>query len=97
MKGARFVILESVSGGRPWNRTRRASPRGSYSPLPHLAACRPLSGVITLRDLRRQQEILLYLNLLHRIVRLRENAGGLSNEKTQMGDRKRAGEADCGG
>ena len=25
---------------RPWNRTRRASPRGSYSPLPHLAACR---------------------------------------------------------
>ncbi len=30
------------SGGRPWNRTRRASPRGSYSPLPHLAACRPL-------------------------------------------------------
>lgn len=29
------------SGGRPWNRTRRESPRGSYSPLPHLAACRP--------------------------------------------------------
>ena len=28
-------------GGRPWNRTKRASPRGSYSPLPHLAACRP--------------------------------------------------------
>ena len=22
-----------LSGGRPWNRTRRASPRGSYSPL----------------------------------------------------------------
>ncbi len=26
------------NGGRPWNRTRRESPRGSYSPLPHLAA-----------------------------------------------------------
>lgn len=30
-----------VNGGRPWNRTKRESPRGSYSPLPHLAACRP--------------------------------------------------------
>jgi len=29
------------NGGRPRNRTWRASPRGSYSPLPHLAACRP--------------------------------------------------------
>ncbi len=33
------------SGGRPWNRTRRESPRGSYSPLPHLAACRPFTSV----------------------------------------------------
>jgi len=52
------------SGGRPWNRTRRASPRGSYSPLPHLAACRPLSrhksagcgGLITAATGGRQQE-----------------------------------------
>ncbi len=40
-----FVIRASVeqieNGGRPWNRTKRESPRGSYSPLPHLAACRP--------------------------------------------------------
>ena len=34
--------FKEEDGGRPWNRTRRASPRGSYSPLPHLAACRPL-------------------------------------------------------
>ena len=33
-------------GGRPRNRTWRASPRGSYSPLPHLAACRPRPGVV---------------------------------------------------
>jgi hypothetical protein len=32
------------SGGRPWNRTRRGSPRRSYSPLPHLAARRPRPG-----------------------------------------------------
>ena len=32
---------ERSYGGRPWNRTRRGSPRGSYSPLPHLAARRP--------------------------------------------------------
>jgi len=43
---SKFKVLSKlnrrgVSGGRPWNRTRRASPRGSYSPLPHLAACRP--------------------------------------------------------
>lgn len=36
---------ERKDGGRSWNRTRRESPRGSYSPLPHLAAYRPLSGV----------------------------------------------------
>lgn len=28
-------------GGLPWNRTKRASQRRSYSPLPHLAACNP--------------------------------------------------------
>lgn len=32
---------QNRNGGRPWNRTRRGSPRGSYSPLPHLAARRP--------------------------------------------------------
>ena len=39
----RFVrMLEPIeNGGRPWNRTRRGSPRRSYSPLPHLAARRP--------------------------------------------------------
>ncbi len=31
-------------GGRPWNRTRHESPRRSYSPLPHLAARRPLAA-----------------------------------------------------
>ena len=36
-------LLCCESGGRPWNRTRRESPRRSYSPLPHLAARRPLS------------------------------------------------------
>ena len=53
-------------GGRPWNRTRRASPRGSYSPLPHLAACRPLprenskrERVITSGPYVRQAEKLL--------------------------------------
>ena len=54
------------NGGRPWNRTRRASPRGSYSPLPHLAACRPLprenskrERVITSGPYVRQAEKLL--------------------------------------
>ena len=38
------LALEDGNGGRPWNRTKRESPRGSYSPLPHLAACRPPVG-----------------------------------------------------
>ncbi len=33
---------DGKAGGRPWNRTRHGSPRRSYSPLPHLAARRPL-------------------------------------------------------
>lgn len=37
---------KGVFGGRPWNRTRRGSPRRSYSPLPHLAARRPMGGWI---------------------------------------------------
>lgn len=39
--------ITGVVGGRPWNRTRRGSPRGSYSPLPHLAARRPPGGRVT--------------------------------------------------
>ena len=35
--------LVSINGGGPWNRTRRGSPRRSYSPLPHLAARPPSS------------------------------------------------------
>src|SRR6056297_4041302 len=35
-------VLSWGNGGRPWNRTRHGSPRRSYSPLPHLAARRPM-------------------------------------------------------
>ena len=42
----RFYQVKFGDGGRPWNRTRHESPRRSYSPLPHLAARRPLAGQI---------------------------------------------------
>lgn len=38
-----FITDVFGDGGRPWNRTRPGSPRRSYSPLPHLAARRPLA------------------------------------------------------
>ena len=62
-----LLFLEKQNGGRPWNRTKRASPRGSYSPLPHLAACRPRllnkerERVLTFGFWRRQQKIAKFM------------------------------------
>ena len=62
-----LLFLEKQNGGRPWNRTKRASPRGSYSPLPHLAACRPRllkeerERVLTIGFWPRQQKIVKFM------------------------------------
>ena len=62
-----LLLLGNQNGGRPWNRTKRASPRGSYSPLPHLAACRPRllkeerERVLTFGLCRRQQKIAKFM------------------------------------
>ncbi len=87
------MLSERESGGRPWNRTKRASPRGSYSPLPHLAACRPLSlalrpwceALITAPDRGRQQENLLQRASKHRIGSSLRKSGNQCDEKAQMG------------
>ena len=62
-----LLFLGNQNGGRPWNRTKRASPRGSYSPLPHLAACRPRllkeerERVLTIGFWPRQQKIVKFM------------------------------------